>query len=120
MRAINWPDSFLSFFSALDVNATSYLATELAASDQVGLYLFERDAFFMPPRPGNQHVLNILPQGPVFLEVDYRRRLAALPVSDELNSGHWRCLLGPCGTCSHSSCDAWPCQRRPRPHLAPP
>src|ERR1035438_7621721 len=68
---------------------------ELSACDQVGLYLFERDAFFMLPRPGNQHVLDVLPQCPVFLEVDYGRRLAAFRVSDELNSGHGRVSL--CG-----------------------
>src|ERR1035441_8280851 len=68
---------------------------ELSAGDQVGLYLFERDAFFMLPRPGNQHVLDVLPQCPVFLEVDYGRRLAAFRVSDELNSGHGRVSL--CG-----------------------
>src|ERR1035441_9929617 len=83
---------------------------KLSAGDQVGLYLFERDAFFVPPRPGHQHVLNVLPQRPVFLEVDYRRRLAALRVSDELNSGHGPSLLESCGTCSHSSCHASPCQ----------
>jgi len=33
MRAINWPDSFLSSFVALDVKATSYLATEPSAFD---------------------------------------------------------------------------------------
>src|ERR1035441_10265342 len=74
MRAIHWPGSFLSSFSALDVNATSYLAMKLSAGDQVCLHLFKRDAFFMPPRPGDQHVLDILPERPVFLEVDYRRR----------------------------------------------
>src|ERR1039457_727626 len=84
---------------------------ELSACDQVGLYLFERDAFFMPPRAGNQHVLDILPQCPVVLEVDYRRRLAAFCVSDELNSGHGPCLLGSCETGSHSNCDRSPCQQ---------
>jgi hypothetical protein len=66
---------------------------ELSARDQAGLYFFERDASFMPPRPGNQHVLDILPQCPVSLEVDYRRRLAALRVGDERNSGRGLCLL---------------------------
>src|ERR1035438_9594072 len=83
---------------------------ELSAGDQVGLYLFERDAFFVPPRPGNQHVLDILPQRSMFLEVDYRCRLAALRVGDELNPGHGPCLLESCGTCSHSNCDALACQ----------
>src|ERR1039458_7666910 len=87
---------------------------ELSACDQVGLYLLERDAFFMPPRPGNQHVLDIFPQRPVFLGVDHRRSLAAVRVRDELNSGHGPCLLEPCGTCSHSNCDASPCQFCPR------
>ena len=41
----------------------------------------------MPPLPGNQHVLDIFPERTVLLEVDYRRRLAALFVGDELNSG---------------------------------
>ena len=81
---------------------------KLSARDQAGLYLFERDAFFMPPRPGNQHVLDILPQCPVSLEVDYRRRLAAFRVGDGLNSGHGPCLLGSCVTCCHSNCDARP------------
>src|ERR1017187_8621042 len=91
---------------------------ELSAGDQVGLYLFERDAFFMLPRPGNQLVLDILPQCPVFLEVDYGRRLAAFRISDELNSGHGPSLLGWCGTCPHSSCDATPCQPISATHAA--
>src|ERR1035441_2311245 len=91
---------------------------ELSAGDQVGLYLFERDAFFMLPRPGNQHVLDILPQCPVFLEVDYGRRLAAFRISDELNSGHGPSLLGWCGTCPHSNCDASPCQPISATHAA--
>jgi hypothetical protein len=60
---------------------------KLSACDQVCLHLFKRDAFFMPPRPGDQHVLDIPPECPVFLEVDYRRRPAAFRVGDELNSG---------------------------------
>src|SRR5271157_1836626 len=100
MRAIHLPGSFLSSFSALDVNATPYLATEFSACEQVGLYLFKRDAFFMPPRPGDQHVLNILPECPVFLEVDYRRRPAASRVGNKLNSGHGPYLLGSRGACS--------------------
>src|ERR1017187_51460 len=91
---------------------------ELSAGDQVGLYLFERDAFFMLPRPGNQHVLDVLPQCPVFLEVDYGRRLAAFRVSDELNSGHGPNLLVGCGTCPHSNCDASPCQPISATHVA--
>src|ERR1022692_1803687 len=83
---------------------------KLSACDQVCSYLFERDTFFMPPRPGDQYVLDVLPQCLVFLEVDYRRRLAAFRVSDELNSGHGPCLLGSRGTCSHSNHDASPCQ----------
>src|SRR5260370_25081188 len=67
---------------------------ELSARDEICLHLCERDAFFMPPRPGNQHVLDILPKCLVFLEIDYGRGLAAFRVSDELNSGHGRVSLG--------------------------
>src|SRR5664280_3210545 len=42
----------------------------------------------MAPRPGNQHVLDVLPESLVLLEVDYRRCLAAFLVGDELYSGH--------------------------------
>src|ERR1019366_6680030 len=108
MRAIHWPGNLLSSFSELDVNETSYLAMELSACDQVCLNLFKRGAFFMPPRPGDQHVLDILPECLVFLEVDYRRRPAAFRVGDKLNSGHGPCLLGSCRTCPHSY-DASPC-----------
>src|SRR5665647_1215149 len=59
---------------------------ELSARDQAGLYLFERDAFFVPPRPRNQHILDILPQCPVVLEVDYRRRLAAFRIIHPQNA----------------------------------
>ena len=69
------------------------LATELPAGDQVCLYFFERDAFFMPPRPGNQYVFDILPKRLVLLEVDDRRRLAAFHIRNELNSSHARRLL---------------------------
>src|SRR5580658_2811358 len=52
-----------------------------------GLHLVERDAFFMPPRPRNQNVLDAFPEGLVLLEIDYRRCLAAFFVRDELHSG---------------------------------
>ena len=42
----------------------------------------------MPPRPGNQHVLDVLPERLVFLQIDDRRRLAAFFVGDELDAGH--------------------------------
>jgi hypothetical protein len=50
---------------------------KLCALDEVRLHLVERYAFFVPPRPGDQHVLDVFPKRFVFLEVDYRRRLAA-------------------------------------------
>src|ERR1022692_2157819 len=55
----------------------------------------------MPPRPGNQHVLDVLPECLVLPEVGYRRRLAAFFVGEELDAGHGRCLLGSCGSYSH-------------------
>jgi hypothetical protein len=61
---------------------------QLRAFDEVRLHLVERDAFFMPPRPGDQHVCDVLPERLVFLEVDYRRCLAASFVGDELYSCH--------------------------------
>jgi hypothetical protein len=91
--AINWLGSLLISFSALDVNATEYLSTQLSACNQAGLHPLDRNPFFMPPRPGNQHVLDILPQRAMFLEVDYRR-LAAFLIGNELNSGHFLRFLG--------------------------
>ena len=61
---------------------------QLRALDEVRLHLVERDTFFMPPRPGNQHVLDVLPERLVFLQVDDRRRLTAFFVGDELDAGH--------------------------------
>jgi hypothetical protein len=55
----------------------------------------------MPPRPGNQHVLDILPERLVFLQVDDRRRLTAFFVGDELDAGMMGSgLLGARKTCS--------------------
>jgi hypothetical protein len=42
----------------------------------------------MPPRAGNQDVLDVLPKGPVLFEVDNCRSFVALLVGDKLNSSH--------------------------------
>jgi hypothetical protein len=55
----------------------------MAALDEGGLHLIERDAFFMPPRPGNQNVLDVFPEGLVLLEIDYAAVLR--PFSSVMN-----------------------------------
>ncbi len=82
------PGSLLSSFAALEVKATSYSATELATPDQVGLYLGERYALFVPSRARYEHILDVLPKRLVLFEVDHSRRPASCLVGNELNSSH--------------------------------
>src|ERR1700729_3581757 len=41
-----------------------------AALHKAGLYLCKRNSLFVPPRPGNQQVLKVLPYGRVLFQVE--------------------------------------------------
>ena len=47
----------------------------------------------MPPRSGNQHILDILPKFTVLRQIDLNSDLAALFIGDELDSVHASIVL---------------------------
>jgi hypothetical protein len=52
------------------------------------LYLFQRNPLLVPPRPGDKHVLDVVPQFPMYFQVDLTGHLAALLIGDELDPTH--------------------------------
>lgn len=87
------PDEFagqsVQLFPGLRLYCDGILATQLPALDEVGLHLFERDAFLVAARLRDQDILNVLPQGLVFL----RSMTAAVlrPLSSVMN---WIPVMG--------------------------
>jgi hypothetical protein len=66
---------------------------ELATLDEFRFYLVQRNALFMPTRPGDENILNVFPQFPVFRQIDLDSYLAALFVGHVLDSSHRLILL---------------------------
>ena len=66
----------------------AYLATQTPAFDQVGFDRFEWNASLLASPFGDQAVVEILPERPVFAKVDLHRHLPALVVGQKLNTGH--------------------------------
>jgi hypothetical protein len=69
------------------------LATELSLFDEVCFYFVERNALLVLARPGNQDILNVLPERAVLSQVNKDGDLAPFSVGYELNSGHGFILL---------------------------
>jgi hypothetical protein len=62
--------------------------SQLAALDKARFYLFEWNSLFMPPRPGEKHILDVFPQLPMFLQVDLNGHFPTLLIGHVLDSGH--------------------------------
>lgn len=59
-----------------------------AALHKAGLYVCKRNSLFVPPRPGNEQVLKVLPYGRVLFQVEDNGHSATFLVDDEADSGH--------------------------------
>src|ERR1035438_7233318 len=65
-----------------------YSGTGVATFQAVPAVLFVRNAIFLPARFRHETVPEVLPNGPVFSQVDFNGHLAALLIGDKLHFGH--------------------------------
>ncbi len=75
-------------FCAGGLISIAYLSRRAGAFQTVRAVLFVWNALFLPARFRNKAVPEVLPNGPVFFEVDENAYLAALLIGDKLDSAH--------------------------------
>jgi hypothetical protein len=77
----------IQFLCADGLISSAYLTTGACAFQAVGTVLFVWNAFFFPARFRNQAIAEILPNCPVFFQVDKNTDFAAVLVSHVPNAG---------------------------------
>src|ERR1039457_865580 len=88
MRVNSVSSSASNSFCADCLMPIEYLSTRAGAFQAVRAVLLVRNALFLPARFRHKTLPEVLPNGPVFFQIDLNGYLAAFLVGHELDSGH--------------------------------
>src|SRR6266853_429215 len=107
MRVNTTSSSASNSFCADCLISREYLTTRAGAFQAGCAVLLIRNALFLPPRFRHKAVPKVLPDGPVFFQIDQDTDLAALLVSHVLDSAHGSIVLQNM-TSAHCTCAVSP------------